>query len=751
MGRYSSAIFLSAFLLFQVQPLIAKRILPWFGGVPSVWTVCMLFFQALLLAGYAYAHLLTSKLPPRRQAWTHAAVLAASLAFLPIIPDAAWKPVGGEEPTWRILGLLAVTLGGPYLALSATAPLLQRWFTLAHPGRSPYRLYALSNAGSLIALLAYPVIFEPYLGLEAQAGLWSAGHAVFAALCLWCAWRLGRDVDSASPEARVPEAPFPDEEDVGRGRVLLWLGLSALPSALLLATTNQICQEVTVAPFLWIVPLALYLISFIICFEDETAYRRGVYFHFMAVAVALAAVCLRYSTDVPLTLQVGFLSMALFACCMCCHGELARSKPRARNLTLFYLSVALGGALGGAFVSLAAPRLFARYLEFPICLAACMFLTLAAYRHARAELEPVWRAAVRRVLDRLSGRPRTLRAARLLIGDGTTVWRVREGLFLACAGLSVAVCAAALRETAQVVLRSRNFHGVVTVARRSHRKNGAYVALRHGRILHGLQYEDEDKRDWPTSYYGKRSGVGLAMRMRAERAGEKPLRVGVIGLGAGTLCVYGREGDEYRVYEINPEVIRLAGEKGRFTYCSDTKARVEYVLGDGRISLERELERDGPQGFDLLVMDAFSSDSIPMHLVTAEAFQLYLRHLKPDGILAMQVSNRYLNLKPLIFGLADSAGLGAASIYAKRRGNPAINRSWWVLATRDREFLRSERIRKASRKPPKARVLWTDDYGSVLRLLELGEWRGGWDTAWRAAHDAMSGKSLKEILKSLNP
>jgi len=683
---YAVAIAFGAFLLFQVQPLIGKYILPWFGGGPAVWTTCMLFFQMLLLAGYAYAHLLHRWLAPRMQAAVHVVVLGAAMLALPIVPNTAWKPTGGGDPTFRILALLAATVGLPYLVLATTSPLLQAWFTRAQPGRSPYRLYALSNAGSLLALVSYPFVVEPWLRLRAQALVWSMVFAVFALVCGWCAvrvWRMG----SASDDSRQDGG---DADAAGRPGVaarILWIALPACGSLLLLAVTNQMCSDVAIVPFLWVLPLTLYLLTFILCFHSERWYVRPFFWGLLTVCVAGMIALLVRGVYASIALQVCGFSGGLFVCCMVCHGELVRLKPHPRHLTAFYLSCSAGGALGGVFVGLVAPNVFHAYLELHIGLWLCCALAMVAFwveRRPHRRWSRSWAAMA----------------------------------WLPAFVLVMAVLTGALCWDVQVKLRgslslSRNFYGTLRVARYSgDTEAGDHYSLQHGRILHGSQFISPARRREPTTYFGPQSGIGLALRLRRR---QSPLRVGVVGLGTGTIAAYGEAGDHYTFYEINPQVKHLA--TSRFTYLTDSEADCDVALGDARISLERQK----PQHFDVLALDAFTSDAIPIHLLTREAFAAYSRHLKPDAIVAVHISNRFLDLEPVVAALAEEFGFDTAIIESESDVEQEIDAATWVLLTADQNFLDDEQVVAATRDdedgPPVSPLLWTDDYSSLAEIL----------------------------------
>jgi SAM-dependent methyltransferase len=670
---YASTIFLSAFLLFQVQPLIARIILPWFGGSAAVWTVCMLFFQVLLLLGYVYAHGSVLWQHPRRQRYVHIALLAAAIAALPLAPGTTWKPTGGDDPTWRIFGLLASSVGLPYLMLSTTGPLVQAWYARSHEGAAPYRLFALSNFGSMLALLAYPVLFEPLLALRAQTAIWSLGFIVFALLCALLAWRS----TDAGP-AQVPAAYGQDRP--GLGLQALWASLACCASVLLLAFTNHMSLNIAAIPFLWVLPLALYLLSFILCFEASGWYRRWLYLPL--AGAGLAAVCVTLMRSNPsIWMLIPLCSATLFAACMVCHGELARTKPHPYFLTGFYLMIAFGGALGGVLVGLIAPNAFDDLYELPAGMFALGLLINAALYRDRGSILHGRRAVPARIV---------LAAFTLALG----------------AGLIEAYRANA----ADSLVTARNFYGVLNV-RDSGEGPDAMRVLSHGTIIHGRQFLSEERRDWPTSYYGRDSGIGLSILDAGKRG---PLRVGVVGLGAGTLAAYGRPGDTFRFYDINPRVVELA--RSEFSFLKDSRARVEVVLGDARLSLEREEK----QGFDVIALDAFSSDAIPVHLLTAEAIALYLRHLRPGGILAVHISNRYLDLVPVVQQAALHYSLELRQVENEDDDDAGVYQSDWMLLSPSRAAFEGELLRNAAEKVETERRvgLWTDDYSDLYRILK---------------------------------
>ena len=667
---YAITIFLSSFLLFLVQPLIARLILPWFGGTAAVWTTCMLFFQCILLAGYAYAHATSAKLGPKGQAILHTILLAAAAATLPILPDPSWKPEGGGEPISRILLLLTATVGLPYLLISSTSPLVQAWFSRARPGANPYRLFAVSNFASLLALVGYPLFVEPNLTNGQQVYGWSWMFAGFAVLCSALAWTAAK----AQPGPLADASPVVADAPAPRGRqIALWLALSATGSVILLAVTNHITQNIAAIPLLWLAPLTLYLLTFILCFEGQGLYRQAWWWPVVLAAVgAMAWLLVEPDHQFDLYVQLGVFLTGLFIACMFCHGELYRLRPANRHLTAFYLWVSVGGALGGLFVAVVAPLAFKAYYELGIGLAACALLAAIVYRS----------------LNRIA------LGASLVLLLGTTG----------------AVTYDAIKFQDYARLTVRNFYGVLRV--KEYGTEGEEDHLRrllHGTIMHGEQYMNGSKRQELTSYYQVTSGIGKAI---ASKQAGGPIRVGVVGLGTGTLAGYGRKGDFYKFYDINPAVVTIA--RSDFKYLGDSEARIEVALGDARLTLER----DAPEKFDVLAVDAFSSDSIPVHLITREALAVYLRHMKPGGIIAFHVSNRFLNLGPVVGQLAKVSGAHAVNVYEK--GEEDRTQSDWVLVSLDRKALEDKVIKDVS-EPVEERPLWrlwTDDYNNLVQILK---------------------------------
>ena len=665
---HAATIFLSSFLLFMVQPLIARLILPWFGGTAAVWTTCMLFFQTVLLAGYAYAHATNARLAPRTQALVHTILLLVALALLPIAPREYWKPLGEEEPVSYILLLLVATVGLPYFLLSATSPLLQAWFARARPGEDPYRLFAISNLASVLALVGYPFVVEPYLGNEQQVWAWSVLFAVFALLCAGVSWIGG--TQGVVTQAAGEEAGNPPS----RADYMLWLSLSAVGSVMLLAVTNHITQNIASIPLLWLAPLTLYLVTFILAFEGRNLYRPAYWWSVVLVWTgAMLWLLVDKDHQFDLWLQLSIYLSGLFVACMFCHGELYRARPRARHLTAFYLTISAGGALGGLFVAVVAPLVFNGYFELGVGLVALALL-----------------ASVR-----FAGLNRTARVASLAVLLGAAGCAVYDGI----------------KYQKDVTVSARNFYGVMRI--KEYGTPGGDDHLRrllHGVILHGEQYLHGARRHTATTYYQLTSGIGAAILSLRERPAN---RVGVIGLGTGTIASYGRQGDTYRFYDINPQVVTVA--KRDFTYLADSGARIEIAIGDARLNLERE----PAQGFDVLAVDAFSSDSIPVHLITREALGVYLRHMKPDGIVAFHVSNRFLNLVPVVARLA--AEHGAHAVLVDEESEEDRTTSTWVLVSRDQKALERPEIVEAGAAEAEVRAdwrTWTDDYSNLVQILK---------------------------------
>lgn len=669
---YATTIFLSAFSLFLVQPLIAKQILPWFGGTAAVWSICMVFFQGTLLAGYAYSDRLVTLFKPKQQLLIHVTLLIISLLFLPIIASSEWKPTGSEDPSYLILGMLLVTIGLPYFMLSTTGPLIQSWVSKIKVNESVYRLFSLSNLASLISLICYPFIIEPNFSINSQAYLWSVGYIFFVVLCICSGIYYFKNISFQDVAVNYEKNPVSASESISFERYFIWLILPAVASWLLVAITNHITQNVASIPFLWILPLSLYLLTFVLCFESNRWYRRSFFLPITAIFIMLCSYGL-HDSDIGLEIKVAIpvYAIGMFLMCMVLHGELALLKPSPVFLTRFYLMLSIGGALGGGFVALVAPKIFPAYYE--LGLSFILIGLLLSY------------LLKKEVIKSLAG---------LALAFFSTI-------FL---GFQVVDDLSATR------IFQRNFYGTLsTVDHYDSKLKEVTRQIYHGSIKHGEQYLADHLSNEPTSYYGRSSGVGVALV-----ATRKPNhRVGVIGLGAGTLAVYGQKGDYYRMYEINPAIISVANTE--FSFLADSHAKVDLILGDARLMLEKER----PQFFDLLVVDAFSGDSVPAHLLTIEAMNVYLRHMNEGGIIAYHVTNRFLNLPPLISELSKYLGLHSVLI-SDKNDNPLLRDTDWVLVSKDINSLDKESIRSRATdiKNIKGLQPWSDNFNNLFAILK---------------------------------
>lgn len=671
MALYALAIFIAALLLFQIQPIMAKMILPWFGGAASVWITCMMFYQTGLLGGYLYAHMITRCLGPQKQAFLHILLLAGSLAALPVMPDARWKPLGTEEPILHIILLLSATVGLPYFLLSATGPLLQAWHVRRFQSILPYRLFALSNLASLAGLLAYPFIIEPRLTLSEQSTIWSLTYGVFVVLCgvtALHAMQAGH-LQTTPKDSATTHDGYPTV----RTRAI-WFALACGSTMLMMAVTHHLTQNVTSLPFLWILPLSLYLFSFVLCFDFQGAYRRKEYLWLLTGAIGIMAYGLAVWTESGLSLRIVIPAYALgmFVCFMFFHGELAARKPHPDHLTSFYLMISIGGALGGILMGIASPLIILGYAEMPIILLLCSLAVLAVHRHA--------------------GRLALAVSACLIVGV-----TIASGVYMNS-------------YLKHAYVMARNFYGDLMVSVNDRDTAYEYRSLIHGIVIHGVQYTAPELRREPVSYFAPHSGIGMAFA-HLRRTAAHPLKVGVVGLGAGALAAYGEAGDTFRFYEINPLVAELAQRE--FTFLADCPAAVDIVIGDGRLSLEKE----PGQNFDLLVFDAFSGDAIPAHLLTTQAMELYLRHLKPDGILALNISNTYIDLLPVAVQLGRAFGKQVTYIPSAGSEDYQIYYAAWTLLSA--EPLESPDIVEAAQPLPVQSDIrvWTDDYSNLFEVL----------------------------------
>jgi len=671
---YATVTFVSALLLFLLEPIAASQLLPLFGGSAAVWTTCLVFFQCGLLAGYLYAHRLATRLHPRAQGITHIVLLTAAMLSLGVRvqPNA-------EAVTWRpiltLLWLLTATIGLPFLTLAATSPLLQSWQAGSNSGKPPWRLYALSNAGSLLALLLYPSIVEPGFALRSQIVLWDAGFCLFAALCGALALQHRR---SRATSVRNLAAPNPVPESKFS---LLWVFLPACASMLLCAVTNHLGENIAAIPLLWIVPLAAYLLSFIVAFASDRAWPRFISVRMLALTLAIFAYLLYTSrTALPLQISIPVYTAALFFACLYCHAELYRLRPASAALTRYYLLISLGAALGAIWVGVVAPNLFHANHDLAIAVVLLATTALAASWKSGWTARLVWTSAAIALIYVAFFQAR-------ILGEDTLV-------------------------------ELRSFYGSLRVTE-THLPPVAETTrtLYHGRIQHGTQLFGNGLRTQPSSYYAHNSGVGLALDLccLASDGETRPRRVGVVGLGTGTLAAYGKPGDEITFYEIDPLVERLA--RALFTYLRDSPAKTRVIPGDARLSIARD--KTSPP-YDVLVLDAFSGDAVPIHLLTAQAFANYRRHLQAGGVLAIHISSQYLDLAPQLALQAQNAGLQAVLIHSEADDDQGIFAADWVLMTADSELLRRPEIANAAQplRTTSGVRLWTDDYSALLPLLK---------------------------------
>ena len=667
---YAGTIFLSAFLLFLVQPIIAKQILPWFGGSSAVWTTALVFFQSTLLAGYAYADL-TTRLGVRRQTLLHIGLLLLSLATLPILASSDWKPRGDEEPIIRILLLLTITIGLPYFLLSTTTPLLQSWYWQRFQSVVPYRLFALSNFASLLALLGFPFLFEPWFGLIEMGWAWSIAYAVFVLVCgvtAWTSLKHTREGDAAQPTRYTSSSSAKAPDWAAQ---VTWFALAAMASIMLLAITNHVTQNIASVPFLWVLPLSIYLLTFILTFDHPRWYRRWLYMTALAVLAPTMA-WLISSLELKSAAPVFFVG--LFVACMFCHGELARLKPDPRWLTRFYLMLSVGGAVGAVLIAIVAPLMLRGYFEVNVAL---VLLTLLLSLRMRG----YWRVA------------------------GLAIFSVTA--FFAVRG--------AQEYARDVRIMERDFYGVVRTRDRA--DPAPYRSMLHGAIVHGGQLLGDEFRNQPSDYFGPSSGYGRLFEA-LNTLYPQPRKVGIIGLGAGVLASYGRSGDEFVFYEISPRVVDVATDE--FTFLRDSAAKISVVLGDGRLSLERA----PPERYDVLGVDAFAGDSIPMHLVTREAMALYVKHLAENGVIVFQATNRYIDIMPVVKRLASEFGMQAVLVsdVPGFRSGPEywLSPTDQVLVTRNSSLLQADGLRYVAT-PIEDRAdlkTFTDAHHNLFRVLK---------------------------------
>ncbi|HEX4303869.1 MAG TPA: fused MFS/spermidine synthase [Rhizomicrobium sp.] len=718
---FGAAIFLSAFLLFWVQPLFSKMVLPLLGGSPQVWNTAMMFFQVALLAGYGYVHLITHRIKSLRgQLAVHGAVLVLGFAFLPFaVSQSLIPPTGGSPIPW-LLGLLAVSVGWPFFALSASAPLVQSWFARSGDRQSadPYFLYAASNSGSLLALLAFPVLLEPALTLAGQGKIWAVGYGVLLAVLGIVAavlWRADRAVQPAPVEAR-PSAPS------WRNR-FIWIALAFIPSSLLLGVTTYITTDIASAPLLWVLPLALYLLSFIVAFAQRTLLKPEWTLKLQAVCILLVAtmvtLVLLFSRGGSVLLVAGIHLLAFFVTAVVCHTELARRRPGVEGLTEFYFCMSIGGALGGIFNALIAPLIFTTDYEYYLALAgACALRVFVGDQPKKI----IWRdvvyplllaAVVAGIAYRAVDTSATGLIGRIafLVPCAVALYAFTARPYRFAFGVAAMIGSALLVQGSVDVLHTeRNFFGINRIKRID---NGAKTVLIHGTTMHGTEFTDPRLRREPLAYYARSGPAGQAMALRGIRT-----NVAAIGLGTGALACYRRPGESWTFFEIDGAVERIARDTNYFHYLADCGAGIRVVLGDGRLSLKAMPDAS----YDLVIIDAFSSDSIPMHLFTKEALALYLRKLKPHGVILFNVSNEYLDLAPELAALVGSVGAaGRHQLFQPDGPQIAAGASaseWAAIARTPGDLDAIAPLTRWRAMPPtQGRSAWTDDFSNIFGAI----------------------------------
>jgi len=675
---FAVTVILSACLLFLVQPLIAKIILPWFGGTSAVWSAALVFFQVCVLAGYSYAHWLTTHVQPRSQRLIHGALLLVACALMPIMPSDGLRPTAEGDPTLQILWLLTATVGLPALMLSTTSPLLQVWYMRRLGSEPPYWLFAWSNAGSLLALLSFPFVLEPAFNAQILAWGWSGLFVVFALLSIGVAYLSGGVETAPTERQQATSTPAPN-----LGQMIVWVVLAAGASGLLVAVSANMSANVAPIPLLWVLPLALYLLTFIMAFSGRRFYHPTWFFPLVALSIGVMATLYTQSlANWPIEYVIPAYLVSLFIVCLACHGELVSRRPASRFLTRFYLLISFGGALGGAFVAVIAPNIFETYAEMPVLLIVIAELYVLLQWNRR--------------------------------GSRRTLWLVRIAMVVGVISLVGHLMRAEIEVRHGNVLVERNFYGVLTVRDDLASVELARRHLVHGSISHGYQFLSDNYRNLRGSYFSTSSGVGRALTALQT---DGPVRFGVVGLGVGVMSGYVRSGDYVRLYEINPDVVHIADHF--FTFlpnARNTGADLDVLLGDARLTLERQ----SPQQFDLLAIDAFSSDAIPSHLLTNEAFELYFKHLKPNGVLAVHISNRYVDLVPVCARAAEHVGKAARVVRSLSDG--IFDTSIWVLVTDNQALFNRAQFQDASMYEATATPTfagWTDQYSSLWPLLNL--------------------------------
>jgi SAM-dependent methyltransferase len=738
---FSTTLFVSAGLLFWIQPMFGRFLLPTLGSTPQVWIASMLFFQIVLLLGYAYGHVLSARLSPRRQAVVHVALVVVATIVLPVgVPGDARAPETGN-PVWWQLGLMAVSIGLPFFALSATAPLIQRWLAQSGHRRAadPYFLYRASNAGSIAGLIAYPVLIEPLLGLQDQGRWWTAGYALLVVLMAACAatvLRAGAAVDAAGAGADgAVDAPPAGERPVDWRRRARWVALAFVPSSLMLGATTYITRDIAPVPLLWVLPLTAYLLSFIFAFAPRPDPHPLV--RAARVAMPVIAVALVYAivtkAERPLWLLMALHVIALFTVALVAHGALAADRPHASRLTEFYLWVSVGGALGGVFNALLAPVVFKTLVEYPLAIAVACALYPGPAKERPTVLEFFTRSkkptrvldwvapvligvGVALALDAVQTTDRdtstTARAIVFGLALGIVVNFARRPLrFGAAIGAIFLASSVMSGDRVEVLDRDRSYFGLYRVE-----KIGPYHEIIDGTTVHGVERTGPGRPE-PLSYYTAAGPIGQLFRAMGDDPRRPAARTAIVGLGAGGLACYARPGEHWTFYEIDPTVARIARDPRLFTYLRDCAGRHDIVLGDGRQSLAAA--RD--ERFGLIALDAFTSDAVPVHLITREAIALYLRRLRPDGLLLFNISNRYVELEPVLGNLAADLRLTCRTRTFRATRDQAQRRmdssKWVVMAPASPTV---DRLGWGACRPDPGARTWTDDYSNVLSTLRWG-------------------------------
>ncbi|PKH00749.1 spermidine synthase [Paraglaciecola sp. MB-3u-78] len=690
--QYFISVFISAFLVFQIQPIISKIILPWFGGGASVWTTCMLFFQFFLLVGYLYAYILTKIFKVKHQIVAHLVCLLFSLFLLPYNIADIQNIIISEPPTWGVLKVLFFGLGFPYLILSANTPLLQHWFTRETHGANPYRLYAISNIAAFLALVSYPSVIEPFMTLDWQVKLWSSIYWLFVLLVAWIFFIVVKQ--NKKDRLFIPEHII--NPQVGFFRLILWFMLSALGVVLLVSTTNALTQNVPPVPFLWLAPLAIYLLTYVVAFSNLGIYVRYLWLPFFMLLSFVALLIYFIGGQFDILTQLLIYLLILLCGCMICHGELNSLKPKQGNTTLFYLALSGGGVFGSFLVSFVAKSLFNEFLEFPLAIFSVLVLATASLwwnkQDERADVKSI-----------MAGVVANSHLSKLAAGSAVValVW------LLAFTKLNS-------QYQQYDIAKGRNFYGILSVKDITE-GNVNERRLIDGTTSHGSQSLPLSKLAVPLSYYRPGTGVQLVIE---ELSSNSNLQVGIIGLGVGALAAYGKLGDYYTFYELNPLVSDYAHKY--FSYLDSSKAEVEVKLGDARVSLQNELDLGQKNAFDLLIIDAFSGDLIPTHLMTREAFLLYQQHINTQGVVALHISNRHLSLLPVIIN--HSRTLDMQLMLFETPGNGNEHDAQWVVLTNNTLLTQSLKLsfkQTVIAKDQYQKVLWTDDYSSLLAILKV--------------------------------